>query len=484
MTEKISHLDRDVADDLLEKAIHQVLSESVPEDVRERAVDAAAHWMPAPQLGFRRRWLLRGSTVAAIAAMLLASFCAGRFMDADKVSVSQLAKSDTPEVDAQRSDDLPTNSSPAGAVRPNVALHVAANSAIIAANGGHDPIHLGAWIPYRELGNFLHVWDWSKSPLSRVVPQARLLMDDCIAASPTGELLVWASGSVLNLGTGQRSNVDLGGASYRVAGQSVRRILEMRFLPDGQNLALRVARVSTEPSQHPLRTTELTATEYVQIVEFPSGKLKCEFLAGDRSNLRFSASADGGSIFCEASPTSARQVIQRNLSTGDVVRQFEPQLKRRLSTIDLSKDGRLLAACENDGDLFIWEAASGKLIHQLSSTPPFGHLNRVLRFSPDAKYLAFFGSPFGGRSQIHVIDVSSGKIIRTLHQTMAVDMRWSPDGNTITVITPLAHSAQTDPLYNIYPAIHQWDWRSGAKIQSIEANRPETAEGARASIEQ
>jgi hypothetical protein len=168
----------------------------------------------------------------------------------------------------------------------------ASDAPILVGNGGPEPIELGAEVPYKNRGNTLHVWDWSKSRQSRVMKGIGLLPDQVFCLSPDGTLLVWAKGDVLNLTNDERSTIDLGG-EFHVGhqGGTLQRIAHMQFTPDGKRLALLLSNLVLTKSSHPLRRQDLTSAPTFQIVEFPSGKLVCEFPAGNPADLPLAATA-------------------------------------------------------------------------------------------------------------------------------------------------------------------------------------------------
>jgi hypothetical protein len=78
---------------------------------------------------------------------------------------------------------------------------------VIVGTGRLEPIELGALVPYAEDGSTLHVWAWSKSTKCRVFKDTRLWPHERFALSPDGQWLVWASGNVLDLTSGEKSKI-------------------------------------------------------------------------------------------------------------------------------------------------------------------------------------------------------------------------------------------------------------------------------------
>ena len=199
---------------------------------------------------------------------------------------------------------------------------------VIVANGGKEPIRLGSVT--REGGGLLHVWDWSTSPVSRVLPDVEFWGTENVALSPDGSQLVWAKGDILDLRTGKQTHIDLGGADVRIGEAMYGRIGDMRFSPDGGRLAILVTILEEDiPGR--------IKSEVVQVVEFPSGGRLCEFPAGESYALRVGFSADGEQI---ASADAERQVLLRDAATGDILQRFVPALTSQVMGVAISSDGR------------------------------------------------------------------------------------------------------------------------------------------------
>src|SRR5262249_5908562 len=94
-----------------------------------------------------------------------------------------------------------------------------------------------------------------------------------------------------------------------------------------------------------------------------------------------------------------------------------------IHAVAFSPDGRLLASCGYDRLIKLWDAASGKLLHELKD-----HSDAVygVAFSPDGQLLA---SAAADRA-VKVWDVATGARLYTLGE--ATDwlyaVAWSPDG--------------------------------------------------------
>jgi WD40 repeat protein len=340
---------------------------------------------------------------------------------------------------------------PFGAIRPNIRFDFAAQAPVIVGTGGRQPIRLGGSVPCENAGDTLNVWNWEKSPESRVFKNVPLREDQRFTVSADGRWLVIAQGDVVDLETGNRSQIDLGGAEhYRGIDERLRRIQDLKFSPDGSRLALLVTDVDVTTTLDPLRRHDLQRTQRVQILEFPSGKLLCDFSAGIVRHLEIGFSPDGRRVFKDG-----QRVLERSSETGEILREYEPQLQGHAYAFDISADGKRLAVNDNLKAIMIWDTTSGQLQHRIKLV---GEALPLLRFSPDGRYIAI--SQIG---QVCVIEAATGQIVATLEQWVAGDFHWSADGEVLTVIMDHARGHNV----NIYPWIDEWDWRAGKLLRSL-----------------
>jgi hypothetical protein len=348
-----------------------------------------------------------------------------------------------------------------GLIRPTVRFARASDAPIIVGTGGQEPIELGAEVPYTSRSDTLHVWDWSKSRKSRVMKDIHLSPDQSFCLSPDGTQLVWAKGDVVHLTNGERSTIDLGGEFHLGRrGGMVERIEHLQFTPDGRRLALLVANLSLTKSSHPLRRQDLTTSPTFQIVDFPSGKLVCEFPAGDPADLPLAFSGDGKRAVSQYSDKPGSKIVERSALTGEVRREYLSHLREFADAIGLSADGSLLAAYDTAGDALLWDTRTGKLKHKVA-LPPSSWGTHV-RFSPDGKLLAL--SLFPGLSpKLILIDVAAGTIVATVPQESSGDIHWSVDGKSFDVIYDRRgiredrDQAGRPVMYNLYPSFRTWN---------------------------
>jgi WD40 repeat protein len=105
-----------------------------------------------------------------------------------------------------------------------------------------------------------------------------------------------------------------------------------------------------------------------------------------------------------------------------------------VSAVAVSPDGKLVASAAgrtvadapDEGEIFLWEASTGRVVHQL-----LGHRKRpvALAFSPDGLRLA----SAGGDREIKLWDVASGQEVLALrgHQDDVTSLSFSADGRLL-----------------------------------------------------
>ena len=96
----------------------------------------------------------------------------------------------------------------AGVYRDTIQFAYVADAPIIVGTGRKDPLKFGAEIAHSLEGNTLHIRDWSKSPVSQVMPKTRLWPREIFALSPDEKQLVWANGTILDLARRMRAKID------------------------------------------------------------------------------------------------------------------------------------------------------------------------------------------------------------------------------------------------------------------------------------
>ncbi len=464
MNDKTTHFD-DESGVYLDRAIAAIHAETIPEDLRNRVLRQAALWSSAPPPQKVRPSRLWSRPVAfALAASLLfvvslgAYFLATRAREPAGVYGSSVAMNTDKNGDgnSQIRDSL-------AIYRGSTRAIVAESAPIIVASGRNEPIELGAWIAQRDADNSFHIWDWSRSSRSRILKSVEL--SGRAALSPDGKLLVLASGEIINLESGARTPIDLGGADYKVDNATYGRIGGMQLSPDSTRIALFVCLPHEEGFPR-------IGEQVVQLLEFPTARVLCQFRARE---MVISFSPDGKQIVA-AEPDKQilvhRQIARRDTTTGMVLKKYEPILEKQVLAVALSPDGRFVAASQHNGDLLVWEADSGKLVHRIGQQRSDASVD-ILRFAPDGNHLAAADG-----FAITIYESTSGRVARGPLSTPwgLQHVRWSADGNSITAVRKPAAGDGGNGIpegrYDVYPAVYEWDWQSGKRLRSMEAPPP------------
>ena len=217
--------------------------------------------------------------------------------------------------------------------------------------------------------------------------------------------------------------------------------------PDGK----RMASVRREGSNYWVRCWDLgtrklvfekpAANQITSIAFSPDGKMMA--WSANQSGKTTIVAADGTPIK-ELDTNSGPSVVfgadSKSLITGiDTVRIValpagtatdwpKPENLAIIASVSLSPDGKLLVTGHNDGQIRIWELASGKALATWDGRSQFV---RTLRFSPDGKRIASVGDHRTDKA-IKLWD-TSGKLLATLagHTDDVYALAWSSDGKRL-----------------------------------------------------
>lgn len=354
---------------------------------------------------------------------------------------------------------------------PNIRTSVAENAPVIVANGGEKPLMLGEEIPRDAKLDHLHVWDWSKSAKSRIIPGFEFSNSTNAVLTPNGDFLVFADGTHLVLKTGATIKMDYGPEPLNTGTTKFKNAGGMQFSPDSRRLGLLVNLGAGEIPGNRLDVA-------VKVVETPAGQTLCQFPAGEKHTLRIGFSANGEQI---VAGNRKNEVELTDVKSGQVERTFAPALKTQLMGVTLSPDGRFVAAHERTnhsnnpdderhGRLYVWNKETGELLHQIDSNQfkkagGLGAIYGLLRFSPNGEHLAV--ETWG---RLMIVDVPSGRVVASLPATVPRHVQWSADGETITTISAVAEATPKNGAMfgdDKLPVVEIWDWRNEKLLKRV-----------------
>jgi WD40 repeat protein len=193
-------------------------------------------------------------------------------------------------------------------------------------------------------------------------------------------------------------------------------------------------------------------------------------LGGHEGEVRAAAFVPGGKLL--ASAATDQTVRLWDVAGGNEVRRLQADNAGLLYALAVASDAGLLAAGDySNGKIYIWELATGKLVHRLQINQQLGFGVMRLAFSPDCKTLAVGESVLNARvgpnlkGQIYLWDAISGRKLREFpaHAYAIDSLTFSADG------TMLASTGWSDKTIEV------WDVPSGAKLFAVPCG---TARGA------
>ena len=128
-------------------------------------------------------------------------------------------------------------------------------------------------------------------------------------------------------------------------------------------------------------------------------------------------------------PAERKDLYGDPLPPGTLARLGTARFRHGAWVDDLvySPDGKMMASVGNDGIICLWEAATGKVIHEFRG--PAGRRIMCAGYSPDGKNLASGGSD----GVVRLWEAATGKKIRAFQapQGEIGGVAWSPDGKTL-----------------------------------------------------
>ncbi|MBO0696767.1 MAG: PQQ-binding-like beta-propeller repeat protein [Zavarzinella sp.] len=167
-----------------------------------------------------------------------------------------------------------------------------------------------------------------------------------------------------------------------------------------------------------------------------------------------------------------------------VVRSDEAHAKW-IRMVRASRDGKVVATVADDMVCKLWDAATGKQVHELrghaEKTPNgYGSMLFAVAFSPDGKHVAT-GDKVG---KVKVWETASGKAVgeveapvmytwdpvQRLHSIGGVRaVAFSPDGNTLA-LGGIGKIGNIDHLEG-KPRVELFDWAGGKRLSELEVDR-------------
>ena len=186
---------------------------------------------------------------------------------------------------------------------------------------------------------------------------------------------------------------------------------DITYSPDGS----RVVTISSGPSIRfwDTQTENLTKTYYN-----PEG-VKIESIT---------YSPDGETLACASGPKDYHTVFLLNTNTFEHEQIFTGHKEGMICSVAFSPDGKILAAGDDNGSIFLWDVNTGKKLREIDWNDDFRYNDfiRSLVFSPDGKMLMSKSD-----SGTCFWNISSGN---TIQQLNAYEVVVSPDWKSIVGI--------------------------------------------------
>jgi WD40 repeat protein len=248
-----------------------------------------------------------------------------------------------------------------------------------------------------------------------------------------------------------------------------------RLLSGSEDHSVKIWTTAQFSSEVEMLSDESRNPEY-NLAWSPDGRQIATVLGG----LRVRRAQDGKDVFAaqsedqylrylQWSPDGTRLIIgpvltEINAMDGSPILRF-PIADINMSAMSLSRDGKWLLTAHSLGEISVWNAATGKLDHNITCPPQFF---KVIEWSPDGREFvtgstdANVPDPLTGKPREYsnpttVWDVMSGKPVVSFSDHAVQSASWSPDGKRIA-------TAQDRE-------IKIWDVLSGKQIETLVGHR-------------
>lgn len=324
-------------------------------------------------------------------------------------------------------------------------LAVAAAAPVFVSTGDADPIRLGGTVPAGHVGTRLHVWNWDRSPESRVLTTT---VPGAFTLTPDGTTLLTADGRVVDLATGKAAPLPWWGDGGPSGPPGLKlRPRWLTFSPDGRTLLA-------------FEHDEKVGT--ARLIDYPAGTERTRIGGLWWAASKSAFTPDGRTVVLFGSDAHLRTF---DTDTGKEKTRFAPAFGNTIRAVAVSPDGSRVAG-SYQATVRIWNATTGQLVcepdtqaKELAPDPDF----RALTFSPDGKQLA------GGSRRLVLWDAADGSRVRVFPRESfgAAHVRFDPTGKVLTTVADFyIYGAEGKGEVTVYPTVSRWAADTGARVEA------------------
>lgn len=317
-------------------------------------------------------------------------------------------------------------------------------------------------------GSSVRLWDAATGQLVRELSAGDNSRVSSVAFSPTdSRLLAVGHGGQADVSHVALWDIDAGMEVGRLPGAtdlpdfSVTDVSgwvgALAFSPDGKRLVAGFGapnRLDLPNSPHPLKVWEVATRRLIRRLNGHTGYCVSLDFSRDGKQLA-SGSFDGTAIIWSTETWKATQTL-RNPDPGS----FSSQARGMVDEVAFSPDGKNLAMASREGNLLLWDVATGQLLETLK-----GHSSAVsaVVFSPDGRTLASGSSDQTVRlwnvdTRQELMQLDSGNVEVGIVYTLA----FSPDGKQL-----LAGGRVSTAFWSTAPIVWNDAERAAAKLQLL-----------------